>query len=259
MLIIRPEQMKAFQKAALRNLSKEMVERAAEFAPFAHENIGRAGVARVVDIGIESAERHGLTEPGPVRAYIEIMFLLGTFFDSDPQYPWAPEILSAEQGPDQVLKADRLHARTAEFMESAAGPDNSYLKTALSFVGDMTSEDLPQTGSDIEEVYRMLTEIYPEKTESISREAVEALVAHAKELMDTYRIESPSGIPLFTLMMVLFGWGCFRDPRFPWIAESLSAQAQTDPAGGIEQLYSRTKAYTRHMLAFLAGNAVHGH
>jgi hypothetical protein len=46
----------------------------------------RRGVARAVELGF--------TKRGPIRLFLELEWLFGTGFDTDPQIPWAGEVLS---------------------------------------------------------------------------------------------------------------------------------------------------------------------
>lgn len=94
MLIIRKETMEVFEEALLRNFEDEMVQHIKQFTPRHSEIIGEQCVRQVAKMGIERARQYGLTNRGPVRFYIELMFMLGSNFDTDPQYPWAGEILN---------------------------------------------------------------------------------------------------------------------------------------------------------------------
>ena len=94
MLVIREAQMEAFKEATRRTFEDEMVAHLAEFSPPLFKAIGEEQMRKAVHFGIGRADSHGFTFRGPTRLYLELMLLFGSYFDTDPQYPWAAEILS---------------------------------------------------------------------------------------------------------------------------------------------------------------------
>ena len=59
--------------------------------------MGGEWLKTLVNTGVSRARGHGFTLRGPLRLYLDLMFLFGSDFDTDPQYPWAGEVLK-EQG-----------------------------------------------------------------------------------------------------------------------------------------------------------------
>ena len=90
MLEIREEQMAVFDQAARKSFEDEMVQHLAEFVPKQCEVIGEQQVRKVIQLGIERARIYSLTIRGPVRFYIELMFVFGSDFDTDPLLSWPP-------------------------------------------------------------------------------------------------------------------------------------------------------------------------
>src|SRR6266540_2596886 len=111
MLIIRPTQLNSFEEAALRHFEDEMVPHLAKFAPKHCQVIGEQAVRQAIRLGIGRARKFGLTNRGPVRFYIELMFMFGCDFDNDPQLDWANEVLNDTTLLDQMAKAERLYDR----------------------------------------------------------------------------------------------------------------------------------------------------
>ena len=93
MLVIRDQQMQAFAQNAKKQFEAETVPHISRFAPRQFEILGEKTIGQIVSLGIERAEKYGFTNRGPVRFYIELMFMFGSDFDTDPQYPWAAELL----------------------------------------------------------------------------------------------------------------------------------------------------------------------
>lgn len=95
MLIIRKEQMKAFENDALRRFEDEMVVHSKEFTPRLCKVIGDEQLRVALRQTMERADTYGFTNRGPIRLYIELMFLYGNDFDTDPQYPSLGKVLNA--------------------------------------------------------------------------------------------------------------------------------------------------------------------
>ena len=89
MWTIRQEQAEAFRQNALQKFEDEMVEHLQGFASGHWMVIGEKTGRLVIQLGLKNAGQYGFTNRGPVRFYIELMFMFGSYFDTDPQYPWA--------------------------------------------------------------------------------------------------------------------------------------------------------------------------
>jgi len=93
MLVIRDQQMQVFKDNAKKQFEAETIRHISRFAPKQYEILGEKTIGQIVRKGVERAEKHGFTNRGPVRFFVELMFMLGSDFDTDPQYPWVAEIL----------------------------------------------------------------------------------------------------------------------------------------------------------------------
>src|SRR5215510_13947025 len=114
MLTIRSEQADAFRQAALQKFEDEMVVHLKTSYAEHWKVMGEVAGRCVIQLGIERAKKHGFTNRGPVRFYIELMFMFGSYFDSDPQHPWASHVLNDPESVDQSVRADRLYAAMNE-------------------------------------------------------------------------------------------------------------------------------------------------
>jgi hypothetical protein len=139
MLVIRDEQMQAFAQNAKRQFESEMVRHISGFAPGRFEALGEKAVREMVSLGIERAEKYGFSNRGPARFYIELMFLLGSDFDTDPQYAWAAEVLGGPDPADQMTRADQLHQKTLSYIETAAGQYTEYERQAFDKIAGASS------------------------------------------------------------------------------------------------------------------------
>src|SRR5919198_5265474 len=115
MLTIRPEQMEVLERGTRQRFENEMVAHGAEFSPRLSEIIGDEQLRLAVRQAIERARGFGFTNRGPIRLYVELIFLRGSDFDTDPQYPELGRILR-EEG-DQMLRAERLFDAVSDYMD----------------------------------------------------------------------------------------------------------------------------------------------
>ncbi|MCP5419727.1 MAG: hypothetical protein H6970_10715 [Gammaproteobacteria bacterium] len=71
--------------------------------------VGERAVQQVVRDGYEKARRYNLITEAGAAVYTGVMFLLGSGFDGDPQYPWAEAILRDAALDDPAQKGERLY------------------------------------------------------------------------------------------------------------------------------------------------------
>jgi hypothetical protein len=78
--------------------------------PEKHLYIGELSTRRLTHRGLGAARSYGLTSGRGVTIYIGLMFMLGSGFDTDPQYSWAATVLKDDTSADGCEKAERLYA-----------------------------------------------------------------------------------------------------------------------------------------------------
>ncbi|MFC1712435.1 hypothetical protein ACFL6S_02135 [Candidatus Poribacteria bacterium] len=85
--------------------------------PEKYEYIGEDCVNGLIQLGIESTKRYDITSERGVAIYIGLMFILGSGFDNDPQFPWAEMILNDEAITDQTERVDGIYAAAVSALE----------------------------------------------------------------------------------------------------------------------------------------------
>ncbi len=255
MLIIRKEQMEIFEQTALRNFENDMIDHLKDFSPGHSRALGPDGVRKTVRLGIDRAATYGLTDRGPVMFYIEMMFMLGSYFDSDCQYPWAPRILTDETIEQQAERADTLFDQLMEFVDMAAGPGREYAIESLTKAGRLDFKELchVQTGMKADLLSR-LRHNYPQKCRFIGEAALNELVEKGRETAQNYSLENDAGIICFTWLMFTLGHGFDRDPLYPWCESILNSEDIDDPLKRAEKLYSVFRVYITKAIEHLTSN-----
>jgi hypothetical protein len=134
MLNIRPEQMAIFEKDGARRFEDEMLAHSKEFSPRLCELIGDDQLQVALKQSIGRAKEYGFSNRGPIRLYIELMFLAGSDFDTDPQYPGLGELLRGRDA--EMVRAERIFERINDYRENVSGEYGVNARKALAYLAD---------------------------------------------------------------------------------------------------------------------------
>jgi hypothetical protein len=246
---IRQAQIQTFEKVRTPEFENFMVEHLRTFTPLHSKSLGVAGIREFIKQGMARAEKHGFSDRAPVKFYIETCVLLGIDFDTDPQYPRLGEILRGKDPSGQVEKADAAHKWLIDFLEAAGGPDREFAREALS-----RSRNIPypyqRTSNFQEDAIRMMRATHPQKADFLGDAVLVALLRRAFEEAKQCGIAREDGVALFTGLMFAVGHGVLRDPKYPWVAHTLTNPAIA-PEHRVERLYNKTMTYLDHVLQSL--------
>jgi len=119
-LLIRAEQMKTFEQAAMLRFENEMVEYSKDISPRVCEVIGDERLRLALRSAITRAIAYGFTNRGSIRLFIEMMFFCGSAFDTDPQYLRVGEVLLTSV--DQMQRAEQIHEGYLDYLDKVSGP-----------------------------------------------------------------------------------------------------------------------------------------
>jgi hypothetical protein len=250
MLVIRPEQLAVFRNAASHAFEGEMVGHLAEFSPPLFEAVGEGPLRKAIRLGMERATNYGFTYRGPVRLYLELMLLLGSHFDTDPQYPWAAEILTDRNSVPQMDRAARLYERAMDYREKVAGPNDAATLNALRNIAVLAQQPLTLSGNDFAAgMLREIALVYPEKAAYVGDGGISALIRKGMDGARMQRFSTTRGMALVVLLMLAMGHGCGSDPLYPWIAQTLRDEALKDPDARATRLEKKALTWLEHVLA----------
>ncbi len=248
MLVIRAEQMEVFRQAALASFENEMVAHSQEFAPKLSQVIGEEQLRLAVRGAIARAGNYGFTNRGPIRLFIELIFLFGSAFDNDPQYPWAASIL--RDSAPQMDRAEELYERVLDYQEKVSGPEAVNTREALKNLAFMAQQPLSFTAHNfVPGMLREMAHVFPQKTAYVGHEALEALIRKSGAAAQRVRFPTSRSYALIAMLMFAFGHGCVDDPLYPWIAHTLKDEKIADPAARAERLEKKALTWLEHVLA----------
>lgn len=251
MPVIRCEQMKALEQSAALNFEDKMVVHCCHFAKRHCEAIGEENVRSVIRHGMERSRRYDLTNRGPVRFYIEMMFMFGSSFDTDPQLPWVEEILSDPRTRDQMQRAQRLYAKTREYLARVVGRNNEYAIESLRTIRNLLSRPFSFPRNLLaSEVLSEMKRIYPQKCVYTGDPPLLALVQEGIALAEAYSMKPTRGIALFVLLMFALGHGFAEDPLFPLLSGTLEDPRAIDSDERARRFQAKAAACLNQVLAY---------
>jgi hypothetical protein len=246
MLKIRPEQMEAFEAAAVKRFEDRMVEHLRNFSPKHAQVLDEEQLRTVVRYGIEHAESHNLTSERSIRVYTETMLMLGGNFDVDPQYPWAAEILGRAEE-DQVARIDAIFEKAwdyaehilADFKRLEQEPHKARLMEELGGLRKGSSEPLAASGVSrfYEGAIGRLNVLFPEKCKYLGELSLRRLINRGLDLAHGYGLNSERDASIFVVMIFVLGTGFDRDPLAPWASKILNDKESPNAQKG-EKLYA---------------------
>jgi hypothetical protein len=242
-VIIRTEQVQAFSAAVERNFLAELVCEMHDFAPWHAQVLGDRGLWQCAEFALQRAASHGFTNRGPIRLYLQMIFLLGADFDSDPLLPWAAEALS-DPIANQSERASNLYTALGAYLKHVAGPDNQFAKDALERAHSELSKGLDSGEESAEQIFKKVRRVYPEKCAYAGDSAVMESIRLGTEMAKRY--SAPGAGALFCGLIFAIGHGFETDPHLPWIQKTLNEPEMTGERL-VKRLSSRVKTYLDHV------------
>jgi len=91
------------------NIERKAMSQLQKIWPQKYESIDSLTERLFINSGIEIANNYNFTSERGVGLYIALMFMLGSGFNKDPQFPWAAAVLNDKSTADQATRIDRLY------------------------------------------------------------------------------------------------------------------------------------------------------
>ena len=247
-MIIRREQMRVFEQVMQTGFEERMLARIREFFPKHPVMLGEEQLLLLVRLAVEKARRHTLITERNVALFLDLMCLLGSGFDADPQMPWAAEILADRSLAADDERTDVLHERGWRFAQTVAEDledyvekgDSSRLIAALKSIDLLGMEELtPDAAAQLaHEVASNLKTAFPIRCATIGDACLTALLDHAHQSASRYGINNGRAVSLFAALSLVVGAGFDNDPQLPWASRNLrDPSTANDPISRTRRLH----------------------
>jgi hypothetical protein len=248
MLVIRQQQIEAFEQVAMRRFEDEMIAHSKEFSPVLSRVLGDAQLRVVVRSAIARAMGYGFTWQGPVRLFIEMTFLCGSAFDTDPQYPGLHDVLRS--GGHQMDRAMEIHEGRQNYLARVSGSEASNVRKALGELATFARAPLAITESDyVSDMISAMQRVFPEKAAYAGEAGLRSLISEATAEATRYQFSTTRHRALIVVLMFAFGHGCTDDPLYPWISRTLEDPRITGPDARARRLEKKARTWLEHVLA----------
>ncbi|MBN2592658.1 MAG: hypothetical protein JXA81_04050 [Sedimentisphaerales bacterium] len=250
MLKIRKEQNDELAKVALKRFEDDMVIHIKKYFPKYYEIMGEPTVRKVIQYSIEKAETYGFTTERDVCLYINLVFLLGSNFDTDLQIPWAAATLKDETITDSVIRINKIYEIAMDYLDRVNGKNNLYLALALRKIrevpfGEFSNAVLENVD---QKVISQLKNIWPEKCQHLGNSISHQLVQRGIESARRYNITGEKGLVLYIGLMFMLGSGFDHDPQFTWTTAVLKNKDLIEQTPKIERLYTESMTFLNKWL-----------
>jgi len=227
-----------------------MVIHIKKYFPKYYEIMGEPTVRKVIRYSIERAETYGLTTERDVCLYINLVFLLGSNFDTDVQFPWAAATLKDEMIKGSVIRIDKLYEIAMDYLGRVNGDNNIYLALALRKIREVPFGEFSYAVSEdvVRKVISQLKNVWPEKCQYLGNSILHQLVQHGIKSARRYNITGEKGLVLYIGLMFMLGSGFDNDPQFPWATAVLRNEVLTEQSAKVERLHTEAMAFLNKWL-----------
>jgi hypothetical protein len=227
MLIIRKEQMKAFEDVSEQNFENELIKHISDYFPIHWRMAGEEALRRVVRLGIVQAKQYGVLGEREIYLYVSLMLYLGSHFHTDPLIPWTARYLTDKAATNSFQRIEKTFDRAMRYLNQCEGISSEYLVFALKRAKTRL-KDLSALPND--DPMLLLSLLYPEKCYTVGRGCVRTLIERSRSAANRYGIAGNQGLNLYTFLAFFLGHGFDRDPQYPWAEEALG-QGSGDNGG----------------------------
>ncbi len=251
MLVIRNPQIKALQKVPLEIFKEHAMGYLKETFPTDCRILGTENVKKVIELGVERSANHDFYLKGTVCRYLVLMFMLGSYFDDDPQLPWIAEILDRDDFIYENSKIDLLYDSSVAYLEKASGENGEHYRNMMLKAYRATYRQFIKlcTGNLLEDVTLTIKRLYPEKRHLLNEVAIDYLLDSGRKSATEYGLGTHQGILLYILLMLTLGSHFDRDPLYPWIQEALTNNRNTGGEQRVNHVFKIIKGQLRRYLA----------
>lgn len=187
MLRIRKEQLSDIRRLlTLTQFEDEMVSHFRSLAPRRCELFGDAGLRRAIRFGCSCAGQYGFTKRGPVRLVVELAFMHGSFFGTDPLHDWGDTLRTSVGDPNEMARAEHLRQRALNYSDVVLGANGIAIRRAIHRFHSCEPWNPPATGVNLEEqIVATMRDVYPERWSHLGEPRLRAFVRSRRDVADS--------------------------------------------------------------------------
>jgi len=244
MLIIRNDQLKAFSRIKLNKFEEKMYVYAKKHFPDEFYDLETKHLIGVISKAIEKGKLYGFHTQKHAFYFLSLMFLLGSEFDSDVQFPWVYDYLTDQSVSDVDKRMENTWRAAVTFISCIAGDHLEFIRPVFDKLYKLNIQNLSNLTEDNfeKEINCFLMEFYPEKHNCQMEGENSALIKYGVNVSEKYNIESSHGKAVIIVLMFVFGSGFHSDPLFYKISNVLN-NGMLDENARINKLLKQVRRY----------------
>ena len=245
MLVLRNTQIGVLRCLPRACFEDTLVGQCFAFYPRECRSLGRTQVKKVVHFGVDRTIAAGYETQQDAAFFLSLMFLFGSFFDSDPQLPWAMGEAGNRRLRQRAGRIQDVYRIALEYLEQTAGEKNQHLIRALLRMRSFDLDSLPPSaGADFEQgLCAVLARLYPEKYAYQGEAVTRRLIRDGMKAAARGGIDTTEGAAVVAALFFMLGAGVDRDPLYPWVGAVLSDPSPAPPAARGARLYKEAMGY----------------
>jgi hypothetical protein len=238
MLRISTTQKRTLDQASIQQFHEASLRRMHEIFPGHARYLGPRATRHLVEQGHRLAEKSGFNTERDIRLYTDLMIMLGAGFETDPQLPWAREVLD-DSSYAGVSRMEALWDRAMAYLDSTVGARSVFPAWAYQADRQLRARLIRSGKLGFKDVISYFFEIWPQKVSYIgARRLQEALSLFTFWNIDDSVVRSELSICCF-----LFGHRFFEDPVFPWAASIVANASKSDASITMSQINAEFDNY----------------
>ncbi|CQH07443.1 hypothetical protein [Yersinia mollaretii] len=158
-----------------------------------------------IEKAIALAKKTGFTQRGPVRFYIDMMILLGSNFEHDPQHQWA-EFNKINSASSQLEKSISMYNILEQYIGAIYGESNCFFEQSLVRLRNLDVSHISDNKKNYRDnTHELLNYIHPQRYNLLGNGAVDALIYFSDENTPTNVTIKPNHKSYTVLIRFLLG------------------------------------------------------
>jgi hypothetical protein len=255
---IRRELQGALERVAIEGFVDRLLDHLQVSFPRHRSVATEEDLRNTIRLGLDRARGYGITYQRGVCRYVELMLMLGSGFDVDPQLPWAARILGDSSEADEVSRIDQLHAEASDYLRDVASDyrDLAGTKGNRGFLRELRR--IRREGDDplspdirrelIERLMAWIARVFPRKCQYVGEDDLRRLIRSGVASAEQYGMATVRGGATYVGMMMVLGSGFDVDPLLPWAGAILKDQSRALAARKVDRLSAEALSHLRRWL-----------
>ena len=227
-MIIRDQQLDALKRVTSSRFEDRTFAHVATYFPDFLTLCDEPGIRSAIRLAWQRAAGHDVMTERGVWQYVDVAFMLGSGFDTDPRVPWAAPALDSRR--HEQVRMQEVFAGALAFIEAtkkdfpAWGGDQKRLLVSLRQIETETGDDL--TDDDLSAFTTQLGALFeaglPARYAYLGPETMGAAVDRGVRDARNHGLTTRRGAAVYTVLTLLLGSDVATDPLYPWVRDALT-------------------------------------